>query len=226
MGAPNPDVTALVNELALQYWTVSNTPDLTGVIAATTAQLSRLGGEINEAVTAYAQSLVTAVFTAEEALESAHGGTAEDAAVAAAIATALEPWGISARYTTSSQVLPGAVATTIIDYTTVEYDSHSAVTTGASWKFTAPAPGKYLVAAIVGATAGGVSTYLRLFKNNLLYATLGGPPTATNVHTGGSTVLSLDVGEFLDLRVTNFGGAVTLDGIASDNWVAISYQGP
>jgi hypothetical protein len=225
MGAPTPDITALVNELALQHWTVANTPDLTGVIAAVNQQLGPLGGEINSALTAFANAQLDALFAAQEATETAHGGPGDTAAVAAAIATALEPWGISARYTTSSQVLPGAVATTIIDYTTVEYDSHSAVTTGASWKFTAPAPGKYLVAAIVGATAGGVSTYLRLFKNNLLYATLG-PPTATNVHTGGSTVLSLDVGEFLDLRVTNFGGAVTLDGIASDNWVAISYQGP
>ncbi len=73
MGAPNPNVTALVQNLALQHWTVANTPDLTGVIAAVSGQLSRLGGEINPPLVAFANAQLDALFAAQEATESAHG---------------------------------------------------------------------------------------------------------------------------------------------------------
>ena len=75
MGAPNPDVTALVTQLALQHWTVANTPDLTGVVAAVTGQLSRLGGEINDPLIAFANAQLDALFAIQEATESAHGGS-------------------------------------------------------------------------------------------------------------------------------------------------------
>jgi hypothetical protein len=74
MGAPNPDVTALVTQLALQHWTVANTPDLTAVIAAVNQQLSRLGGEVNPPLVAFANAQLDALFAAQEANESSHGG--------------------------------------------------------------------------------------------------------------------------------------------------------
>jgi len=83
MGAPNPDVTALVQNLALQHWTTANTPDLTGVIAAVTAQLSRLGGEINAPLVAFANAQLDALFAAQEALESIHGGSGPFGPIAA-----------------------------------------------------------------------------------------------------------------------------------------------
>jgi hypothetical protein len=75
MGAPNPDVTALVQNLALQHWTVANTPDLTAVVSAVTSQLSRLGGEINAPLVAFANAQLDALFAAQEALEVEHGGS-------------------------------------------------------------------------------------------------------------------------------------------------------
>src|SRR3972149_2310520 len=69
MGAPNPDVTALVQTLALQHWTVANTPDLTGVIAAVNQQLGPLGGEINALLIAFATAQLDALFAAQEAVE-------------------------------------------------------------------------------------------------------------------------------------------------------------
>jgi hypothetical protein len=75
MGAPNPDVTALVNQLALQHWTVANTPDLSGVVAAVNQQLGPLGGEINAPLVAFANAQLDALFATQEATEPAHGGS-------------------------------------------------------------------------------------------------------------------------------------------------------
>lgn len=52
---------------------------------------------------------------------------------------------VGAKYTSSSgQSIPSAVRT-IVDFATKEYDTHNSVTTGASWKFTAPISGTYRV---------------------------------------------------------------------------------
>jgi hypothetical protein len=61
----------------LQHWTVANTPDLTGVIAAVTGQLTRLGGEINPPLVTFANAQLDALFAAQEATEPAHGATTE-----------------------------------------------------------------------------------------------------------------------------------------------------
>jgi hypothetical protein len=56
-----------------------------------------------------------------------------------------EPVFVAAKYNSSSgQSIPNATRT-IVDFSTKEYDSHNSVTTGASWKFTAPISATYRV---------------------------------------------------------------------------------
>jgi hypothetical protein len=162
MGAPNPDVSALVAELALQYWTVANTPDLTAVVAAVTSQLSRLGGEINSAVTAFAQTQVTAVFTAEEALEEAHGGPAS-----APVGPALTY--VAASYVRTVPIAVANLTSVVFDFNTQEIDTDAAVTTGAAWHFTCPvgAAGLYQIdAAVKINTTGALVQYVLQVRKN------------------------------------------------------------
>lgn len=55
---------------------------------------------------------------------------------------------VYARAVSSGQYIPHNTAT-IINYANVVQDSHSAITTGASWKFTAPKSGYYTISATV-----------------------------------------------------------------------------
>ena len=213
MGAPNPDVSALVAELALQYWTVANTPDLTAVVSAVTSQLSRLGGEINSAVTAFAQTQVTAVFTAEEATEEAHGGPAAvvpPPTPSGNIASLAE---VRAYY--SSSVAQVVVSGTIIDFQTLETDTDSAVTIGANWRFTCPVgkAGTYIVAAAWNTNAINA---LQLFLNGALAKFL----TSAAAFTTGFGTIAIDLtdGDFIDLRANAAG---TMGGGATLNWVRI-----
>jgi hypothetical protein len=219
MGAPNPDVTALVNELALQYWTVANRPNLAAVITAVTAQLSRLGGEINSAVIAFAQTQVTAVFTAEEALEEAHGGPPATSGSAFT--------DISARYQTATAQSILAATTTIINYDTKAWDSNNAVTVGANWKFTAPVTGKYWMGANASFSPTGASyMVMQIFVNGVLDSTLPTRVTNATGEVGGSSLISLNAGDFADIRCFSGSGGATLFTNAAYNWVAISYYGP
>jgi hypothetical protein len=55
---------------------------------------------------------------------------------------------IGARYTTSAgQSIPNTLTYTTVDFGTRDYDTHAAVTTGGSWRFTAPAAGYYEISA-------------------------------------------------------------------------------
>jgi hypothetical protein len=56
--------------------------------------------------------------------------------------------------TAAGQSIPNATDT-VVDFGTKDFDTHNAVTTGASWKFTAPEAGKYLVEAMIKFTSGG-----------------------------------------------------------------------
>ena len=92
-----------------------------------------------------------------------------------------------------------------------EYDTHNAVTTGASWKFTAPISGKYSVKAFMNPSvtpAGAI--YFYLFKNSSNYATIGWQ-AATNANSVGYTI-NLNAGDniFLspNIQYTMTGNAV------------------
>jgi hypothetical protein len=107
---------------------------------------------------------------------------------------------ISANTTTSAQ----------INFNTKIYDDHNAVTTGASWKFTAPVAGKYLITGHIG---GNENQFVTLYKNNSMeIKTLAYIPVGGN--TSFSNIQNLLAGDYIDLRPASssilfYGGALT-----------------
>lgn len=91
----------------------------------------------------------------------------------------------------------------IIDYDSKVVDSHNAVTTGVSWKFTAPRTSTYyLEGALQWATNANLnSTLIQLYKNNSLYRPLRF--TASNeLGVQYARALVLQEGDTIDIRVT------------------------
>lgn len=99
--------------------------------------------------------------------------------------------------TATAQSLPNA-ATTIIDYSTKEYDVKNLVTTGAAWKYTAPFSGKYRVSAQIGID-GAANTILSIFKNNAEQYRMVRQIAAGETISVNSTML-LAAGDFIDAR--------------------------
>lgn len=131
----------------------------------------------------------------------------------------------------STRVFPSAT-TQIINFDTVEYDTNSAVTTGAAWKFTAPFTGKYRFAFFVHASSAafnGITNAwsVRLFKNGSVhqFITRDIPQGTTTVpHLGGSGTVPLTAGDTADLRMLN-DVSTTIENDNNINWVTIEYVG-
>lgn len=113
---------------------------------------------------------------------------------------------VSAKYSSAvASTLNGGV---IKDYATKVWDTHGAVTTGASWKFTAPISGKYSVKARLETAslvwAAGQQVNLILFKGGVSYETLHRIPiqaTGTLIHyLAGAIEVELLAGEYIDVR--------------------------
>lgn len=136
---------------------------------------------------------------------------------------------ISARYTTAAgQSITGATDT-LIDFGTKDYDSHNAVTTGGSWKFTAPTAGRYRVTAQIVSgnltwTVAGQVMYGMLFKNGTI-AQNGVIEAAKNpgtfrMNAPMSTTIDLKAGDYIDYRIQqSIGGALFAS--AAHCWINI-----
>jgi hypothetical protein len=133
---------------------------------------------------------------------------------------------VAARYTSASTTNLGTGAETVKDFGTVDYDTHAAVTTGASWKYTAPVSGFYKVAAFIGIAANATGQrYTALRKNGTVvsrlffspaYATYGG-----NMGVGTASV-QLNAGDYIDVvAFQDSGGNLAYNGLATQNWIAI-----
>ena len=109
---------------------------------------------------------------------------------------------IAASYTTSGSSTPGAGVQT--NFVTKVLDTHNTVTTGASWKFTAPAAGTYDVSCVILTTAGNGSQ-ISVYKNGSSFQFL--TASGTNLYTSGSTLVPLLAGEYIDIRPTS--GTIT-----------------
>jgi hypothetical protein len=95
---------------------------------------------------------------------------------------------ITARYSTNAGATITGNSVTIMDYEDQSYDDHGCVTTGASWKFTAPRAGKLRInakATLVSNAGWGVgeTAYLAVFKNGVEFGRgpFDSPVTATIV---------------------------------------------
>lgn len=234
MGAPNPDITALVQQLALQHWTVANTPDLTGVIAAVNQQLGPLGGEINALLIAFATAQLDQLFAAQEATEDITvadvvGDVAALQVAVAALEAGTPTEVVSAKYgMTISQSMPNAGVATVVNFNAVVWDDTPArVTTGAAWHFTADEAGEYLVAA--GVDSGGsamTSPGLFVAKNGVLDTLVAAHAITTVASISGSTIIRLAVNDTLNIQFTHFSaGAISLTASIVNTWMAIRLLG-
>ena len=130
---------------------------------------------------------------------------------------------VSARYSLSSG---SPVAGSQINFANIGYDTHGAVTTGASWKYTAPVSGYYRVS--LALCTGASNNIFALFKNGTLDSnmsyTIGA--SATNNVSSSSTVLSLKAGDYFDIRPSTSNGSYAAGGgtgssISTSNYITV-----
>jgi hypothetical protein len=102
---------------------------------------------------------------------------------------------VVAKYRISSNVTSDTASP--VNYDTKIFDTHGAVTTGASWKFTAPVTGYYVVCATYYTTSGTTSDF-SVYKNGTIQTSLGS--VSSSFENNGSTIVQLNAGDYLDLR--------------------------
>ena len=125
---------------------------------------------------------------------------------------------VAAQYKrTTAQSLPNA-ADTIFQPDTKDFDTHSAVTTGASWRFTAPVAGRYQVTYSMGfaANATGIR-YAFVRKNGTGFggATSAVPVTGADTFISGSCIVTMVPGDYVDLNVYQSSGGSLNTALAS-----------
>lgn len=143
------------------------------------------------------------------------------------------PSAIAASETVTARYMSGvaqAINSTpsILDYATKDFDSHNAVTTGASWKFTAPVAGIYNVSAqFEEASTSLITQIIALYKNGSIFSVYRTARQATNSAAETpvmNTTIRLLAGDFIDIRkVTNGTASTTPDTQA--NFVCITKVG-
>lgn len=122
---------------------------------------------------------------------------------------------VSARYRASAS---RAMSTTQpLNADTRVIDTHGAVTTGSSWRFTAPIAGIYNVSAQVMISNVGVGLFI--YKNGVAYAQgesyLSSVPNWT---ASVDTQVEMLAGDYVDIRTS---GAVNTDNIATSNYIDV-----
>lgn len=141
---------------------------------------------------------------------------------------------VNVRYTTTAGQSVSNASLTIIDFGTKDFDSHGAVTTGASWKFTAPISGKYRVTANLTTTSTGnfsAAEYIenRIYKNGSIYAAklqsdFNGSTSNKSVQISAS--INLLAGDYIDIReYQTSGGSMPLESASGYNWIDIERVG-
>jgi hypothetical protein len=85
-----------------------------------------------------------------------------------------------------------------LEFNTVEYDSHNAVTTGTSWRFTAPIGGVYRVSMTYIYQSGGTWYPIELFKNGSAQGRIMDIISTTG--QSGTVTIKMNSGEFIDIR--------------------------
>lgn len=141
---------------------------------------------------------------------------------------------IRAKYRTTAGQSISNVANTIVDYGTKVYDSHNAVTTGGSWRFTAPTEGVYKIIAMntfaSAAYAANNGISIQVFKNGTIEDLIAYVIQQTAITAPfaayGETSINLLAGEFIDVRINNArtAGTTNLNTTASQNYVVIEKE--
>lgn len=142
---------------------------------------------------------------------------------------------INARYSTNAgQSIPDST-TTIVNFEDKSFDSHGSVTTGASWKYTAPISGIYRVSSKILFTStttwtDGESVTLQLFRSGSAYSVLdykdNYPAVGVYAGAGGSDTIRLNAGEYFDIRMyQTSGGTLSLHPSTEHNYCSIERIG-
>jgi hypothetical protein len=109
---------------------------------------------------------------------------------------------VAARYITTSGLTGGR-----LQFNTMDFDTHAAVTTGSSWVYTAPVSGIYKIQAYLNVGTNNIGTNsLALYVNNVAVQTVGnsGITGFSNTTTQGAASVKLNAGDAFYLAI---GGA-------------------
>ena len=146
----------------------------------------------------------------------------------------LPPARCAARYSTNAGQSIANNTHVIIDFEDKDYDTHTAVTTGAAWKFTCPTGqgGPYRVSvfllfASTATWAAGEIAQASIYKGGVLHSVLDRKTaeSATTLYKelGGSGGVYLSAGEFIDVRAYHTSGAaLALHNDGLYNYISIS----
>ena len=137
-----------------------------------------------------------------------------------------------ARYTTAAGQTFSTGNDDPVDFGTLVYDTHSAVTTGANWVFTAPVGGYYHVDFMIlfAATTGWVDGEIieaYLYKNGgldivLFRSEIHGSGASVRAQAQGSSDIKLSSGDTIYIRLMqSSGGNLSLHNNANYNWITI-----
>ena len=138
---------------------------------------------------------------------------------------------VAARYSTNVAQSVANSGDTLIDFEDKEFDTCGCVTTGASWKFTAPSPGYYKISAsnvfAASVYAAGNQYYGTVFKNGSAHSYFGldsiESTTSQSVSANGTVLIQLVAGDYIDVRLFNnrTAGATALNGTTGANYISV-----
>jgi len=126
---------------------------------------------------------------------------------------------IAASYWASAN---GTASTTApFNFDSKEFDSHGTVTTGVSWRFTAPRSDWYTVG-FVGNQTAGTNVYITLYKNGSAYKLINYGPATPGFNLACSTLVQLNAGDYIDIRPStslNYAGGALSANASSNVWI-------
>jgi len=135
---------------------------------------------------------------------------------------------VNAKYELSAS---SAIAdATVLNFSNKIFDSHNAVTTGASWKFTAPSSGVYQVSAgarTVAIASGAVTRNfgLTVFKNGssdtAICQTSSKTTSSTVQSCYGTNIIKLVAGDFIDIRPISDDGTNNSSATQKETFISI-----
>ena len=212
--------TAIVNDLPYQYGTVGRSGNGVGGFAAQTSQRSGLtsstGGGETRPLNAYVNYFIK--YTRHASPVLAQGEV------------------VAAKYTVSSAPSVPNSGFNIVNFVTKEFDTHNAVTTGASWNFKAPSAGFYEIKTYIHFNATtyaiGNTRQAQVYVNNvgrdyLFHETTETANPIVEYQIEGSTVVEVTAGSTIDVRFLNnrTAGATNLVAFGSLNYIIIKKVG-
>lgn len=142
---------------------------------------------------------------------------------------------VHAEYESNASQAIATTTATIVNFEDKIRDTHGAVTTGSSWKFTAPRAGVYTINTHVliadsSSWAAGETAFLTLFKNGSIYRELDFMEIEASgqylIGLNGGVSTHLQAGDEITIKLEHTSGLQeNLDSNASNVWISILSQG-